>query len=178
MSLVREFPTLGRLKFVQMRSAMNKANEVLVGEFERLLSMAKVTPEKPIPRQSFLAMEINQEFFHREITLKDGSGKISIVDQNQNWNSVAIAFGGDAGDRTLVMSDINSTADTEKAKELHTSFRKLINSMSRQVGHQNKSYVLMPGAIAKAKDGWRLARDKSWQTSTDPAISAVDLATH
>lgn len=176
LSLVREFPTLGKLKFVQMRSALNKSNEVLVGELERLVSMAKVTPEAPIRCHSFLAMETDQEIFHRELTLKDGSGKLWIVDQNQNWNSVVIAFGGDAGDQTLVMSDINTTADTEKAKELHTSFKKLVNSMSKKVGHQKKSYFLMAGAIAKAKEGWRLARDKGWQRSTDPEISAEDLA--
>jgi hypothetical protein len=175
LNLLARFRMLGDLKFVQIHSVPDRENEVLRDDPARLLSMARVTPEEPIRTNSFMVMEADQEVFSRQIVLKDGRGTISLVDQNQNLDAVVIALGGDAGDRTLIMSDINTTAETEKAKELHQKFKKLVVSQAKRVGFGKGSVLLMPGACRKARQGWRLARGKGWNVSTDPKITKEDL---
>jgi hypothetical protein len=175
LDLLARFPMLGALKFVQISSAPDRENVVLRDDPARLLSMARVTPEEPIRTNSFMAMEVDQEVFSRQIVPKDGRGTITTVDQNQNLDAVVIALGGDAGDRTLIMSDINTTAETEKAKELHQKFKKLVASQAKRAGSGKTSCLLMPGACRKAKEGWRLARGKGWNVSTDPKITKADL---
>ena len=174
--LLRASSRIGRLKFLQIYSRPDQPNDVFVEDAVSILPGAVVSPQAPDRRHSFLVMYADQEVFSRRIELKDGSGKISIVDQNQNWIAVTIAFGGDAGDQTLIMSDINTTADTDQAVELHKKFKKLVKSMTARVGPKGRPCLLMPGAAAKAGAGWRLARGKGWSRSTDPAISAADLA--
>lgn len=173
-SLLEEFLTLGNFKYVQISSDLNRPNQVYTDP-TMLLPQAKVSPERPIRRHSFLAMQADQEIFAREVVRKDRSGKITVADQNQNWNSVVIAFGGDAGDHTLIMSDINTVGDTEVSRELHKKFKTLVSSKTKLAGSKRPPYRLMPGAIAKAKEGWRLARDKAWLPSTDATISPEEL---
>jgi hypothetical protein len=172
--LLREFPTLGLFKYVEIDSALNQSNLVHFDPLD-VLPAAIVSPEKPIRSQSFLVMEQDREIATRAIIRRDGSGTIRVADQNNNWDSIVIAFGGDAGDRTLIMSDINTVGDTEKARELHKKFKALVWSKTKRVGPKGTPYRLMPGAIAKAKAGWRLARDKGWQPVTDAHISPEDL---
>lgn len=176
-ALLREFPSLGDFKYVQICSRVNESNVVFTGDATGLLPDAIVSRDKPTRRHSFLIMDEQQEVYSRDIVLADGTGKITIVDQNQNPNSVVLAFGGDAGDQTLLMSDINTVGDTDEARELHKSFKKLVASRAKRVGAKGKPFRLMPGAIAKAKLGWRLARGKGWHRSTDDVIPAQQLAT-
>lgn len=173
--LLREFPTLGLFKYVEIDSALNESNRVHFDPLE-VLPAAIVSPEKPIRSQSFLVMEHDREIATRAIIRRDGSGMIRVADQNNNWDSIVIAFGGDAGDRTLIMSDINTVGDTEKARELHKKFKALVWSKTKRVGPKGTPYRLMPGAIAKAKAGWRLARDKGWQPVTDAILSPEERA--
>lgn len=174
--LLLNLPSVGDLKFVQMRSRLNECNDVFVGDPTGLLPEAIVSPSKPMRRQSFLVVKRDQKVYYREIVLTDGTGRISIADQNTNSDSVVLAFGGDAGDQTLIMSDISTTADTERAKELHKTFKQLVSSRTKRVGPNGRPSRLMKGAIVKAKAGWRLARDKQSQRSSDAIITTEELA--
>ena len=169
-ALLREFQPLGTLKFVQVRSRANAANDMFTGDLTALLAEALISKDRPTRTQSFLVMERDQEVFSRDIALGDGSGTVTIIDQNQNPNSVALAFGGDAGDRTLIMSEIVTTAETDVATELRKNCKKLVASMSKRVGLEGKPVQLMPGALIKAKFGWRLARTKGGLPGTDPVF--------
>ncbi len=173
--IVRDFSALGRFKYVQQRSALNRHNQIYINPAD-ILPAALVAPERPTRYQSFLIMDEQQEVFARDVVLADGTGKLFRVDQNSNWDSVVIAFGGDAGDRTLIMSDISTVGDTEKARQMHKKFKKLVWSKTVRVGPRGTPYRLMRGALSKAKAGWRLARDKAWALDTDAQISSAELA--
>lgn len=173
--LLRALPSLGRLKYIEISSGLNCSNSVYLDPTQ-ILARAKVTPASPTRGHSFLVTQADQEIFTREILRADGSGRITVADQNQNWNSVVIALGGEAGDRTLVMSDINTVGDTEEARDLHRKFKALVRSRARRVGPKGKPALLMPGAIRKAKEGWRLSRNPGWALSTDLRIAPDELA--
>ena len=173
--LLKEFRELGDYKYVQIRSPLNESNLVLSDPVE-LLPFAKVTPENPTRAHSFLVVEKDQEIFEREITLKDGSGVRKIADQNNNFDSIVLAFGGDAGDQTLIMSDINTVGDTATAVEMHKKFRKLVTAKTKKVGGKGSPHLLMPGAVEKLKAGWRLASGKEWSRETDPQILPEEIA--
>lgn len=176
-ALLREFLSLGDFKYVRIDSRVNESNDVFTGDPTGLLPEAMASREKPTRRHSFLVMEREQEVYSRDIVLANGTGKITVVDQNQNPNSVVLAFGGDVGDQTLLMSDINTVGDTDMARELHKRFKKLVVSRAKRVGAKGKPFQLMPGAVAKAKLGWRLARGKGWHRSTDDVVPAQQFAT-
>ncbi len=173
--LVREFATLGRFKFVQSYSELNRPNRLYADPAE-ILTVAVVSPEKPHRDQSILIMEHDQEVLTRSIVRTDGSGTRLVADQNNNWNSIVIAFGGEAGDQTLVLSDLCTVGDTEKSRQLHKAFKALVWSKTVRVGPRGMPWRLMPGAIAKAKAGWRLARGKGFGASTDAQISPEELS--
>jgi hypothetical protein len=157
-----------------MRSDLNRPNQIFLDPMA-IFARAKVSCDNPTRTHSYLVMEPDQEVVSEEIVLSDGSGTIMRADQNNNWDSIVIAFGGDAGDRTLIMSDINTVGDTEKARELHKKFKALVWSKTKRVGPKGTPYRLMPGAMSKAKAGWRLARGKGWARITDAHISPEDL---
>jgi hypothetical protein len=173
--LLRALPSLGRLKYIEICSGLNCSNSVYLDPTQ-ILARAKVTPASPTRGHSFLVTRADQEIFTREILRADGSGRITVADQNQNWNSVVIALGGEAGDRTLVMSDINTVGETEEARDLHRQFKALVRSLAMRVGPKGKPALLMPGAIRKAKEGWRLSRNPGWASSTDLSIAPDELA--
>jgi hypothetical protein len=173
--LVREFATLGRFKFVQISSELNRPNR-LYAEPAEILAAALVSPEKPHRRQSILIMDHDQDVLTRAIVRTDGSGTLRVADQNNNWNSIVIVFGGEAGDQTLVLSDICTVGDTEKSRQLHKGFKALIWSKTVRVGPRGTPWRLMPGAIAKAKAGWRLTPDKGFVRDLDAKISPEELA--
>lgn len=174
-NLLNAFRELGNCKYVQIRSGLNEPNLVFSDPRE-LLSLAKATPSNPTRCHSFLVLENGQEIFDREIALKDGSGVRKIADQNQNWNSIVLALGGEVGDKTLIMSDINTVGDTELAVEMHNKFKKVVISETKKVGAKGTPYRLMPGAIEKLKAGWRLASGMGWSRSTDANIPPVEIA--
>lgn len=107
---------------------------------------------------------------------RDGTGIIRVADQNNNFDSVVIGFGGDAGDDTLIISDINTAGDSEEARALYRRFQSLIWSMTRRVGRKGAPVRLMPGAAQKAKAGWRLAHGKGWSAVTDDHLSDEERA--
>lgn len=174
MSLLEAFKELDDYKYVQMSSELNAPNIVYSDPIE-CFSSAIATPALPEKSQSFLIVERDQEVFTREIKRSDGSGILSIADQNNNFDSIVLAFGGDAGDQTLVVSDINTVGDTNKSIEMHEIFKKLAISKTKKVGAKGSPHRLMPGAIEKLKAGWRLAMGKGWSRDTDPEILAEEI---
>lgn len=173
LELLDSFFALSKYKYVQMRSGVNEENCVPTNAKELLL-LSKVSSEKPTRVQSFLVVESDQEVFFREIVLIDG-GIRRIADQNNNFDSIVLAFGGDAGDQTLIMSDISTVGDTKKALEIHKNFRKLVESKAVKSGNRGSRYFLMPGAVKKLKSGWRLAGGKEWSRETDPKFSPKEI---
>jgi hypothetical protein len=173
--LTRALKGLGNYKFVQIRSNLNQPNLIFSDPTE-LLPLAMVTPSNPTRIASFLIVHNDQQIFEREIALKDGSGFIKIVDQNQNWNSVVLAFGGNCEENTLIMSDINTVGDTEIALTMHNKFKKLVVTKTIKIGKKGSPHRLMPGAVEKLKSGWRLASDKNWSRCTDANIPAEEIA--
>lgn len=165
---------LGDYKYVEKRSAIDKPNLVLTDPLG-VLPHAKVTPENPDRKHSFLVFEKDAEVFSEQVTLASG-GIRSLVDQNSNFDSLVLALGGDAGDQTLIMSDINTTGDTKKSVAMHADLKKLVASKSRKLGPKGKPTLVMPGALEKLKSGWRLASGKDWSHSTDPEFTAEDLS--
>ena len=118
----------------------------------------------------------DEEIWPREIVLADGSGTITKVDQSTNWNSVSVALGGDAGDKTLVMSDISTIGDSDIARKLHRRIKTIVRANSKRFGPKGRPSYLMRGAIEKAKSGWRLTRGKGMAASQDAKISASELS--
>lgn len=173
--LLEAFREIGDYKYVQITSGLNEPNLIFSDPVE-LLPLAKVTPARPTRAHSFLVLEKDQEIYERKIALQNGSGVRKIADQNNNFDSIVLAFGGDAGDQTLIMSDINTVGDTDKAIEMHQKFKKLVISKTKKVGSKGKPHRLMPGAVEKLKSGWRLASgSKSWSRDTDANIPPEDI---
>ncbi len=175
MDLLENFRHLGEYKYIQIRSELNEPNLIFMDSVE-VLPLAKVAHENPTRAQSFLVVERDQEIFLREIALRDGSGVRKIADQNNNFDSIVLAFGGDTGDQTLIMSDINTAGDTDKALEIHKKIKRVVISKTKRVGTKGNSHHLMPGAIKKLKAGWRLASNKGWSCDTDANIPPAEVA--
>ena len=151
--LLLAFKELGDFKYVQRRSELNQSNEVYFDPSE-ILEEAMVKCADPIRSDNFLVVEIRQEVFTRKISLRDGSGIISIADQNNNFDSIAIAFGGNAGNKTILMSDVNTVGDTDKAIEIHKIFKKIITTHTVRIGGKGRPYRVMPGALKNSnRDG-------------------------
>jgi hypothetical protein len=168
--LVSDFSLLGSLKYVEIDSTKN-ATCAVISEPTLILGKAMVSASRPSRRHSYLAMPAEDSVISRRIELSDGSGWVEVVDQNANWNSVAIALGGDGGDKTLVMSDINTVSDTQLARDLHRRFKDLVAARGELFGAKGRRLYLLPGTIEKGRMGWRLARNKSWAKATDFALS-------
>ena len=171
--LLEAFNELNEYKSVQIKSELNQQNLIYFDPRE-LLKLAVVSEENPIRIHSFLVLQKCQEVFTEMIELRDGSGLRNISGQSLNPNSITFAFGGDAGDKTLIMSDVATIGHTDKSIEIHKQFKKIILAHTKKVGAKGKPYRLMPGAISKLKSGWRLASGKDWSTDTDAHIPEAE----
>ena len=171
LDLLEAFKEFDDYKYVQMRSELNETTKIY-HDPSKVLPEALASPGKPYRTHSFLIMEKEEEIFDRDIVLEDGSGIRKWIDQNHNWNSIVIALGGDAGDQTIIMSDINTVGDTDKAVEMHKKFKKLIMSKTKKVGAKGTPYRLMPGAAEKLKSGWHLTQNRVWK----PGVEEIKLS--
>lgn len=173
LNLLQAFKELQGYKYVQMRSDLNKENLLFYNPIE-LLPFATVSADNPVRGTTFLVLENNQEIYAGDIKMRDGSGIKKMAGQARNPNSITLAFGGDAGDKTLIMSDIATTGDTDIAVEMHKLFKKIVTSKTKRVGAKGRPYRLMPGAIAKLVDGWRLTSGKGWSRNMDLRLPEED----
>lgn len=164
-ALLTSFRCLDCYKFVQMKSAVDRDNIIFEDPLD-IMSMAIVSAESPTRSVSFIVIEKLEEVVYRHIELNSGGTRI-IADQNQNHDSVVFALGGEAGEETLIMSDINTSGETPKAVTIHKDFKRIVRASSAKLGSGAKSGHLMPGAMEKLRLGWRLARDKGWARETD-----------
>ena len=164
--LLEAFKSLEEYKYVQIRSELNCQTLVYHNPSDILLK-AMVTPEKPIRTHSFLIMEKEEKVNSRDIVLEDGSGTIKRADQNNNFNSAVIAFGGNAGNQTVLMSDVSTIGDTEKSIEIYKKFRKIILANTTRVGAKGNPHRLMSGAFDKLKSGWHLTQNKVWSSGVE-----------
>ena len=71
-----------------------------------------------------------------------------------NPDSVRISLGGDAGNRTIVCSLIQTLGATTMARDLHSKLTKAVN---RTGVVKCDRFVMFAGAITKLETGWRLA---------------------
>ena len=164
--LLEAFKSLEEYKYVQIRSELT-CHPLVYHNPSDILLKAMVTPEKPIRTHSFLIMEKEEKVNSRDIVLEDGSGTIKRADQNNNFNSAVIAFGGNAGNQTVLMSDVNTIGDTEKSIEIYKKFRKIILANTTRVGAKGNPYRLMSGAFDKLKSGWHLTQNKVWSSGVE-----------
>ena len=175
LTLLEAFKELGNYKYIQLRSELNKENLIFDDPVE-LLPFAVVSVDAPVRVTSFLVLENTQEVFSGEIKMRDDSGIKKIAGQARNPNSITFAFGGDAGDNTLIMSDIATIGDTDKAIEIHKHFKKVVMSKTKRLGTKGRPYRLMSGAIEKLKSGWRLTSGKGWARNMDLNLPVEEWA--
>jgi len=164
--LLDAFRMLDGFKYVQMRSEPNKPTNIY-DDAALIIKDAMAAPGNPYRSHSFLVMECNEEIHKREIHRSDGSGILIVSDQNNNWNSIVLAFGGNVGNDSILMSDINTIGDTYKKK-----FKKLVLSKTIRVGKKGQPYHLMPGALKKLKAGWHLTQNRAWA----PGVEEIKLS--
>lgn len=112
--------------------------------------------------RAYLIVDASESISPRRIVLLAGGARYEL-DNGTNPSSVRLCLGGDAGDRTLIASQIDTLGFTERAQEMQAAFAKVIRKHGKKVGI---CYVL-PGAMAKFKDGWRLTHDKGYARSQD-----------
>lgn len=174
-TVLARFRELGGLKYVEQLSSLSAEPQQFTDPLD-LFGRVNLAPEAPNSRRLFTVLDRDAKLSFREIEMAGGSGVKKSVSQYMNPDSVVLSFGGEVGDRTIVMSDITTIGDTERAREMHKAFKKLIAENTLRVGSKGTSYRLMPGSIAKLKDGWRLAREKRQPKSMDPKISAEEIA--
>lgn len=171
MCLLESFQALKGYKYVEIRSELNHPTKIY-NTPSKILHKAMVTPDKPIRTHSFLIMEKEEKVNSKDILLADGNGIIKRADQNNNFNSAVIAFGGNAGHQTILMSDVNTVGDTEKSIEIYKEFRKIILANTTRVGVKGKPYRLMSGALEKLKSDWHLTQNKVWS----PGVEEIKLS--
>ena len=174
-TLLVRFRELGDLKYVEQLSSANAELQQFTDPLD-LFGCANLRPEAPNVRRLFTVLDGDAELSVREVEMADGSGLKKSISQYMNPDSVVLSFGGEVGDGTIVMSDITTIGDTVRAREMHKAFKKLITESTQRVGSKGALYRLMPGAVAKLKGGWRLAREKRQPENMDPKISAEEIA--
>jgi hypothetical protein len=127
-----------------------------------------VTYEKPIQANVFLITLPSTVISEREIKMKDGSGIKIAIDQNNNFDANQILLGGEAGPSTVVTTTLRTTGETEAAVDLFKVFKKNVVKNSKKIG---ANYYVMPGAMEKLKDGWRLTAGITYSKELNLSIA-------
>jgi hypothetical protein len=125
---------------------------------------------RPLPSicdLAYLVIDASDALRPERYTLKAGGARFT-VDNSTNPSSVMLCLGGDAGDRTLIASQIDTLGLTERARQMHAAFSRIVRKRSTKVGI---CYVL-PEAMSKFKDGWRLTYGKGYAPSQDLKLPA------
>lgn len=112
----------------------------------------------------FLVTEIGSEIFHREITMRDGSGIKLKADQPYNPDAILVRLGGWLeGERILVGTSINTTAETAASKRLFSVLKSVVAKDFQRISGS----FLGAGALEKFEAQWRLTPDPSYSASED-----------
>lgn len=119
-------------------------------------------PHQSISSLSYLVIDASSELNPERYTLKAGGARYTI-DNSTNPSSVRLCLGGDAGDRTLIASQVDTLGLSERAREMHASFSRVV----RESGVKVRSNIVLPGAMSKLREGWRLTQGKTYSPSLD-----------
>jgi hypothetical protein len=111
---------------------------------------------------AYLVIDASDALKPERYLLKTGEARFT-VDNSTNPNSVRLCLGGDAGDLTLIASQIDTLGLTERSHAMHAAFSRVVRKRAEKVGI---CYVL-PSALSKFKDGWRLTYGKGYAPSQD-----------
>jgi hypothetical protein len=175
MNLLNDFDSLGQFKYVEFYSRLNKETDIFYNAID-IFDKAICTPQKTERRHSFSIFEIDAKIAFSNVILVDGSGKRIALETLLSDDSIEIHFGGEVGDNTLVISDIGTVADDKAMLDHFKRFKKLIEAKSVRIGPPGQPSYLMPGAVEKAKQGWRLAQGKGFNKNSDPVLPPEQLA--
>ena len=111
---------------------------------------------------SYLVIDATDELKPERFLLNSGGARFKI-DNGTNPSSVRLCLGGDAGDYTLIASQIDTLGLSERAREMQAAFARVVRKSSVKVG----SNITLPGAMSKLREGWRLTHGKSYSPSMD-----------
>jgi len=120
------------------------------------------TKSNAICSLSYLVIDASDVLMPRRYSLNSGGSRYTI-DNGTNPSSVRLCLGGDAGDRTLIASQIDTLGWTDRAREMQSAFSRIVRKSGVKVGICH----VLPGAMAKFKDGWRLTYGKEYAPSQD-----------
>lgn len=125
-------------------------------------NIGTVAPTHVCPDVGYLVAASGVPLRPEEIKLTDGRIRFKVSNATTP-DSVRLSLGGDAGDRTLIASALDTRAYTAEARALFSSFKKVIASTAKKVNREN----VLPGAYKKLLDGWRLTTGKSYSRKMD-----------
>jgi hypothetical protein len=117
---------------------------------------------RSICSRAFLVIDASDVLMPRRYSLNSGGSRYTI-DNGTNPSSVRLCLGGDAGDRTLIASQIDTLGWTDRAREMQSAFSRIVRKSGVKLGICH----VLPGAMAKFKDGWRLTYGKEYAPSQD-----------
>jgi hypothetical protein len=112
--------------------------------------LGTASPQGRCPNIGYLVTDVQDELAPETLQLSDGSVRYSAG--RFNLSSVRLSLGGDAGNRTLVCSLVDTLGVTPRAKQIHLLFSKEILRHGKKCGR----FVILPGAAEKLQNGWRL----------------------
>jgi hypothetical protein len=126
-------------------------------------SFGKLSPQTDsLCSLSYLVIDATDELRPQRFLLNSGGARFNI-DHGTNPSSVRLCLGGDAGDRTLIASQVETLGLSERALEMQAAFSGIVRKSGLRVG----SNVVLPGAMSKLQEGWRLTHGKSYSPSLD-----------
>ncbi len=146
--ILNEFTKLGDFKYIEMSSSLNQENKCYKDAIH-LLEQEWYTNNI---RCMFLVADAHTELISYPIDMVDGSGYKIKINQGLNFETICINLGGTVENNILIASMVDTLGDSDRAKEMHTLFKKVITKHSKKVGDTR----VMPSAIEKLKGGWRL----------------------
>lgn len=112
--------------------------------------LGTANPQGRCPNIGYLVTDVEDALVPETLKLSDGSVRYSAG--RFNLNSVRLSLGGDAGNRTLVCSLVDTLGVTPRAKQIHLLFSKEILRHGKKCGR----FVILPGAVERLQNGWRL----------------------
>ena len=160
--LLEAFRTLGEFRYTAVSGAVNGGLAEHRDPVE-LMSQGTVTPESPNRGAGYMVTDVATPVASRKIKMADGSGIKLTLDQSSNPDSIRIALGGEAGDQTLISGIVDTQGDTDRARTMHRLFRKAIVKEASRVADR----FVMPGAMQKLDQGWRLTAGKGFHPGLD-----------
>lgn len=151
-AIFERFDDIGNHRYTETLSDLNAPSKQF--ENARPLMDFLVSYQKPIQSKVFMITLPMTELISKTVVMSDGSGvKTSLMSQDFNPDAIQILLGGEAGPTTIVRTVLRTTGETPIAKELFKTFKKaMIKGAKRLQGH----YYVMPHALRKLHEGWRL----------------------